>query len=296
MKHMNAGENCNMNQRNDKPPQFLYKYFSMKRCQIDMFRNNELYFSNPNTFNDPFDCRALLTSKRHLNEDEYARFLMTCERDDSKHKGKELTRDEKEACKKDAIRQFRNTDKKELMRNINRIIEEGLRTSINQFRVLCLSEKYNDILMWSHYADKHQGFVLEFDTEALQQNFTSPQGGKILYKVFYPPTYSFPSIKDFNERHGTHMFLITKSSQWKYEAEWRILMLLKKKDEFEEKGKCYNFEKGLITRIILGCEMKPSEEEKIKEWIHEYQPELMTSIHKAIKDDNRYNIKTDPDF
>lgn len=143
--------------------------------------------------------------------------------------------------------------------------------------------------MWSHYADGHRGFVLQFDTEALLQNFKQcPQ------KVFYPPEKYYPSIKDFNERDCAHMFLITKSSQWEYEEEWRILMHIEDKDNPEEKDKPYKFKNGLITGIIRGCEMKDSKKEEISEWIREYQPQV--KIYDAIKDKNFYNIKTDPEI
>jgi hypothetical protein len=275
-----------MNQGNEKPPKFLYRYLPMDEYTICIFRDNKLHFRNPNKFNDPFDCRALLTSERDLSEEEYAKFLMTCERDS---KRRELTCGEKESCKRDAREQFGNTDKKRLMSRINDIIKEELPKSISEFRVLCLSENYNDILMWSHYADGHGGLVLQFDREALSKNFR-------LFKVCYPPDKSYPSIKDFNERGGTHVFLITKASQWIYEKEWRILMHIEKGDNREGDGKVYKIEKGLITGIILGCAMQPPKEEKIRRWIHEYQSQPITSIYKAIKDEGFYNIKTDPEI
>ncbi|KNE87154.1 hypothetical protein PSTG_19467, partial [Puccinia striiformis f. sp. tritici PST-78] len=41
-------------------------------------------------------------------------------------------------------------------------IFDALNKSIGIF---CLSEKPDSELMWSHYADSHQGFVIEFETE-----------------------------------------------------------------------------------------------------------------------------------
>ena len=43
-------------------------------------------------------------------------------------------------------------------------------------RVFCLSELDDSVLMWSHYADQHQGVVLGFDTEAMEQGFTLSVG------------------------------------------------------------------------------------------------------------------------
>lgn len=279
-----------MNQKNITPPKFLYRYFSFSidkdTYTKSIFEHNELYFRNPNKFNDPFDCKALLTLERDWNQEEYIKFVMNNARDS---KGGDLDNEEKQWYKEEAINAFINLDRNQLSRKFNKIIKKGLAKSINEIRILCLSEKYNDILMWSHYADGHRGFVLQFDTEALLQNFKQrPQ------KVFYPPVESYPSIKDFNERDCTHMFLITKSSQWEYEEEWRILMHIEDKDNPNEEGKVYKFEKSLIAGIILGCEMKDPKKEKISEWIREYHPQV--KIYDAIKDENFYNIKTAPEI
>jgi len=251
-----------MNQKNKKPPKFLYRYFSDK-CTKRIFKHNELYFRNPNKFNDPFDCKALLTLERDWTEEEHIKFVMNNAIDSI---GRNLDNEEKKLYKESAIKVF-NSDRNQLSRNINNTIKECLYKSINEFRILCLSRNYNDILMWSHYAEG---------------------------EIFYPPNKSFPSVKDFNEKNRVHMFLITKSSQWKYEEEWRILMHIEDKDNPEEKGKVYKFKNGLITGIILGCEMKDPRKEKISEWIREYQPQV--KIYDAIKDENFYNIKTDPEI
>jgi hypothetical protein len=132
--------------------------------------------------------------------------------------------------------------------------------------------------------------VFQFDTETLKQEFQR------LYGAFYPPHHSFPSIKDFNERGCTHIFLIAKSSQWKYEREWRVLMHIEEGDDPEEEGKVYEFRDGLIRGIILGCEMKPAAKRKIRGWIRKYQPQLLGSIYEAIKDEEFYNIRTKPEI
>ncbi|HFM4300322.1 TPA: DUF2971 domain-containing protein, partial [Escherichia coli] len=42
----------------------------------------------------------------------------------------------------------------------------AMRGEINQnVACLCLSKNPLNVLMWSHYADKHQGFVVAIDTE-----------------------------------------------------------------------------------------------------------------------------------
>ena len=273
-----------MNQIEITLPKFLYRYFPKDNYTKSIFNRNELFFRNPNEFNDPFDCKPLLTSERDWNQEEYIRFVINLANDSL---GRYLNNGEKQSYENGARDKFINSDRNQLCREFNKIIKEHLAKSINEFRILCLSEKYNDILMWSHYADKHRGFVLQFDTEVLLQSFSPrPQ------EIFYPPEESYPSIKDFNEKGCMNMFLITKSSHWAYEKEWRILMHIEDEDNPEEEGKVYRFEKGLITGIIFGCEMKSPEKTEISEWVREYQPQIIP--YDAIKDDNFYHINAMP--
>ena len=59
----------------------------------------------------------------------------------------------------DSIKEQFDTISKESMKKARQIISE-------QFRVTCLSQKMDSSLMWSHYANKHYGFCLEYDFTA----------------------------------------------------------------------------------------------------------------------------------
>ena len=37
--------------------------------------------------------------------------------------------------------------------------------------IISFTESYNNLLMWSHYADEHKGIVIEFDYNALKTHF-----------------------------------------------------------------------------------------------------------------------------
>ena len=69
-------------------------------------------------------------------------------------------------------------------------------------------------------------------------------------------------------------------------------MHIEDEDNPEEECKVYRFEKGLITGIIFGSEMKKPERTEIAEWVREYQSQ--TIPYDAIKDDNFYHINTVP--
>src|SRR5271154_5959350 len=46
-----------------------------------------------------------------------------------------------------------------------------------KFGVLCFNEKWDDILHWSHYADRHRGACLGFDVSGSSDKF-----GRVEYK------------------------------------------------------------------------------------------------------------------
>ena len=76
-----------------------------------------------------------------------------------------------------------------LKENFQEKIEDIKAHTLKNMRVTCFTERYNSILMWSHYANNHKGFCLRFDLGAL---------GDIkdyLLRVSYSKNDKFPKIK-----------------------------------------------------------------------------------------------------
>lgn len=99
----------------------------------------------------------------------------------------------------------------------------------NLFLVGCVCTSYKNRLMWSHYADSHKGFCIEYD-------FSEPED-EILSKLPLPVVYSEkrPSVpwkaaidnseENMEEAYAEIMMgLLTKDKEWEYENEWRILI------------------------------------------------------------------------
>ena len=160
--------------------EYLYRYFRFNRQGNRLtdwederlkriFTHNELYFASPIKLNDPFDCKTLFTFQGSRKVDFWHYFYGMV-----RYKFPNLS--EKETKKKvDALSQGK-LHKDPRRRNVQ--IETWLKILLSEdakLGILCLSEKRDDILMWSHYADGHTGFCLEFDKEGLKSwNFCSP--------------------------------------------------------------------------------------------------------------------------
>lgn len=97
------------------------------------------------------------------------------------------------------------------------------------FYIGCLCTDYKNRLMWSHYADSHRGFCIEYDY--------SSYGDKDSDILPFPVIYSKYRIKapwkiaientPKNEKEAYQkimLALLTKDSAWEYEKEWRVLI------------------------------------------------------------------------
>ena len=123
------------------------------------------------------------------------------------------------------------TEKLARIENLNRSIRN--KTS-KFFGVSCFSTSKSEILMWSHYADKHRGFVIEYD---LRSFITRHPITPFITPVVYSKNRTISEIflkndivKDTlsSEMIGEDIIkgLITKSKIWSYEKEWRIINVI----------------------------------------------------------------------
>jgi hypothetical protein len=137
--------------------QHLYKYRSLAGVSAQfverLILHNELYFPRPNEFNDPFDCCPVPSLR--ATRDEFARYL----NDLYKRRMPRLSRADRRhsvtAILRDSLRDHRS---KAAIEAFKRALDEA----VNSAGVLSLSAKPDHILMWSHYADSHQGICLRF--------------------------------------------------------------------------------------------------------------------------------------
>lgn len=146
------------------------------------------------------------------------------------------------------------------------------------------SEDPSNVLMWSHYADKHHGFCVEYDLSLIDGN--SP-----LLNHIFPVVYSekrntrsdivamakelkhlIYDIAENNIHDGdgylddiTSLFL-TKGKAWEYEKEWRIVYTKKQIYDINELD-LYNYiiPFDYASKVYLGYRMDPTIRKNISE-------------------------------
>ena len=99
---------------------------------------------------------------------------------------------------------------------------ELLDTAAKHFRILCCSHTHDSILMWSHYAEKHRGLVIEIETDELESGVNlKPCIFDVRYRSSPPVINSLTSSMEEFEADFDKAFS-TKALNWNYEEEVRI--------------------------------------------------------------------------
>lgn len=171
------------------------------------------------------------------------------------------------------------------------IIVDELREKINSaFTVTCFSKNPDNILMWSHYSNKHKGFCVEYDLKKMK----SVDARLMLFPVLYSnkrpiiPT----SLIDFSDLNNVKintdskamidmvLTLLTKSDAWGYEEEWRIIY---PKEKFKkEDNQCIT--EQIASKVYLGANISSENEKLIRTTIEDKIPiEKLYISHEMFK-------------
>jgi hypothetical protein len=156
--------------------------------------------------------------------------------------------------------------------------------------VLSLSATWSSTLMWSHYADSHQGFVVGFDAnnELLWSDaFKLPRRPRaVIYdnRVFTMLGIEPSKISDI---------YFCKSSEWAYEQEWRAIRILERSDTKVDRKPypihLFRFGSNAISEIVLGHKINSDVREKLLSVLDNPENEHV-AIHQAVLRQDSYEI------
>lgn len=232
-------------------PDKLFRYRNCSEMSVEAFENDKVYALTADMFNDPydmllrFDIEAVKNMFNSLLSNESFYRLK-----DVLGKGKILPDIVKQNFDQENISQIKNivlsiTNDSEIDSFVSNRRNEVmdmvdlyfplLATFVNKrtATISCFSETIKSVTMWSHYADYHKGFVLEYDLRPTLSNGI-------------PNVGIYPVIYDDKRYDGTQYILweflrmlgvklpnpdtlsyikcaLHKSSQWEYEKEWRLI-------------------------------------------------------------------------
>lgn len=239
----------------------LYKYLHPDR--VTVLRDGEIRFSSPKVLNDPFELKphvSAIATKQYLDAEidrslpkvlaeEYAKLPLQFRKKVSLQQFQTLAKTQFPKAKLE-IEAFADTASSTAQRLMAQKFEEMI-------GALCLTESQANLLMWAHYADSHQGFVVEFDSDApfFDQRKGRDDEFRHLRKVIYSDRR--PSLV-LSESDSFSPFL-TKGPDWSYEAEWRMMLPFSEASRVIGDGPTgvylFAFPRTAIRSVILGCRM-----------------------------------------
>jgi hypothetical protein len=223
-------------------------------------KNNELYFSFPSEFNDPFDTKIEVEPKGEKHD--WRSYLQEMEFD----------------IPQEYIERILNLFK-DYNYNIEEIPDVNKEDYFNfskEIVILCLSEINNNILMWSHYSDNHEGVCLGFETTFISDSIglefndrfqfhpAAKKGFLPSFRVNYKQEKPAPYNPLKDDKRKLFEFAKTKYLDWQYERERRIIYM-----HNDIRKQIINFKKEILSEIIFGLKTSQEDIDRIKEIVYE---------------------------
>lgn len=197
-----------------------YKFLPPGR--LSYLDDSLLRFTQPDELNDPFECTAIVS-------DEIAEAVMRKIIKDAQPKFESLRPTTQE---KKNYRQFKRdmrSNKQAYIKSARETFHREMKARLNSdIGVLSLSRRCDSSLMWSHYGQSHTGFCVGFDCSHEFFKAKSHRGILPLRDVAYSKERTQVPSEDGFDRDFSVLF--TKSMDWKYEEEQRVLGWLKRSD------------------------------------------------------------------
>lgn len=233
--------------------EYLYKYCRWDEKANRIIKNNELHFSNPKFFNDPFDCRIAVKIEG-TKEDFLKVFEQNKEQMINGMVAKEpgLSIAEAEKIIVELIKENYNSS---VFREM--ISTQGVESICKEIGVSCFSSENDNLLMWAHYADSHKGVCFEF--KAGGSFFGAAQ------QVQYQD--DIPEVNYFSAPEVWMQCILTKSNHWSYENESRIVLP-------GANNKYVSFPAELLTGVILGKQIDTVKKNEIITLLKEQHPSV----------------------
>lgn len=280
----------------------IYKYTSLKSA-IKILEGNAVALNNPQNYNDPFDSvidfddkdieKSMsiiaeyyitqeflkLLNNKNIKTRLFTRLMMKWDRFGintylklSKKNRYYDSISGVHALSKWLVRyasQKGDISFDELKNKFSKEIIQKIKKVRNNVLISCFSKRYDSILMWSHYGDKHKGICFEF--ERPEKDFLDVKYSKKRCKFDLEDTtrrvlgYMLSNEEvDVNDKGLIRCIskpFIVKSLNWQYEEEVRCILSTSSDGVSKlEESNLYTMPTN-ITKIYVGCKVDKASDE-----------------------------------
>jgi hypothetical protein len=248
----------------------LFKFMSINSDDPQyiehIFIKEKLYHSLTKDFNDPFEGKPNFKIDGKLNNAKNIRKHLI-------HTARKIG---------DMNRKESEMFAGRLMANPTLLCEtifDATRETFNVLRITCFTTNKDNLLFWSHYANSHKGFCIEFDSSKLPISMA--------YKVKYSdefPQVEYPTPEDARAFKPA----LVKSIAWSYEDEYRTIFLPGVSPQLHDDGESLPLHLDTITNVYLGAEISHRDEEILLRTIK--LSRFTPTVWKASLSKNSFNL------
>jgi len=232
-----------------KKEKIYYRYKAFNTLTIESLCNDEIYFANPSSFNDPLDCSfTIKCDSEDINEiRQLYSFLFRRRRNSEILLSLKNAKINNEQMRESAIKEadievlkkleefayfatdtenYHQLTKKQAEKHILQSqIKEEIKKHYSR-GVACFSSVYTCPVLWSHYGNQHEGICIGYSTNRnpipIMQTVTYGGSRSInmstLINAFLHNDAKAQSDLDQD-------ILLRKAKEWKYEKESRLIGL-----------------------------------------------------------------------
>lgn len=251
---------------------YFYKHFwiNEKKEIFQIFKTFEFRYQSPLGFNDPFDCHfGMNFNLDGFNKERFIKSIQSQATEQELNSFNDNWDEYEERC----FMSVQNAcNKSKYLENFRKL-----------WGVVCFNNNPLNLLMWSHYTDSHKGFSIEFKFPKFKVFMPLP----ITYTDTYPVITADWDEAEFknppkSQAEIIKKGLLTKSSDWSYEKEFRL---------FSHLPGNIGFDPNLFSSVIMGVGISDPDKILLRQSLDEmnsqhgldvkmYQAELAANFYK----------------
>lgn len=194
---------------NTNLPEHVYKFQTFSKEHITALHNNEVWFATSSTFNDPFDSNTK-SPLVWFTEESFIKSANSSQMFDPIKIQTEMAKKRAELLSPEHQLSTSTQNKK---------VE--IKILLNETYIFCLSSNNTNHILWAHYANKHKGFCIKYNTKKLIDSIKLVDHDYVKYSNA-PIDFLSMSNSTKNETPLREIFF-KKSEDWKYEKEYRLI-------------------------------------------------------------------------
>jgi hypothetical protein len=216
--------------------------------------------------NDPYECSS--TQLVNPSDQDFERLLRRYEKE---HPDADFSLYRVNGRPSDKFR-------RDTLKSSRGVILENLKRYRTVIGISCFAERWDDLLMWSHYARGHRGFCIELDVQAdiFEGKIRKMRYAKDLAKL--NPAKAMLNTEDDGWLIGT---LYTKNKGWAYEREWRMY--------HHEGNRTWCYGQDALTAIYLGTNLDSG----LADMIFKILEGSKTKMFRMIRSETRFAVEAE---